>query len=166
MTTFSIEISGDRQATLRLASFPDAAYARLVSAMERIEARLEMAVLAAEPNRTGALRALTGGQVYHDNPNRVAVRVGVRAETQAEAEKAAALEYGSRGTAVSIAAHKASLDHFWARAVSPIVVQVGPYSRTPAITARRFLRGPIDMIRTEAFAEMRAALDAAATDGT
>ncbi len=161
MTSFSIEISGDREATLRFEQFPDRAYDRLVQAMQGIEQRLETAVLAAVPNRTGALRSIVAGRVFHDNPNRIAAVVGVRADTGDAAKKAAALEYGSRGTPIAVAAHEASLSHFWSRAVAARMVEVGPHSRTPHITAQRFLRGPMDAIRAEAFAELQAALDSA-----
>lgn len=161
MTTFSIEITGDREARLRLDAFPDNVYDRMVVAMQGIEQRLEAAIIAAEPSRTGALRAITGGTVYHDNPNRIAAVVGVRADNANDAKKAGALEYGSRGNSVAMAAHQAKLDHLWSRAIAPITVSVGPHSRVPNITAQRFLRGPIDAMRNQAFADLRAALDAA-----
>jgi hypothetical protein len=164
VTIFNIEISGDREARLRLEQFPDGAYARMVAAMEGIEARLEAAVLAAEPARTGALRSITGGQVYHDNPDRIAAVVGVRAQSAEDAKKAGVLEYGSRGTAISVGAHQARLGHFWSRAVSPIMVTVGQHSRVPNIVAQRFLRGPIDAIRADAIAELQAALDQSVKD--
>lgn len=164
MTAFSIQITGDRETRIRLEQFPDGVYDRLVIAMEGIEQRLEVAVLAAEPKRTGALRAITAGRVYHDNPNRVAAVVGIRADNAEDAKKAAALEYGSRGTSIDVAAHQASLAHIWSRAVSPLTVNVGPHSRVPNITAQRFLRGPMDMTRAQAFADLQGAVDGAVED--
>jgi hypothetical protein len=162
---FGLEITGERAVNLRFEQFPAFAHDRLKSALERIKGRLLAAVLADEPDKTGALRAQTGGKVY-DHGDRIAAVVGVRAKDKNEARKAASLEYGSTKVPFAVKAHKASLDHLWSRAIAPISVNVPDHQRAANVTARRFLRGPIDAIRSEAIGELRAALDQALQDAS
>ena len=162
MADFGIELVGVQRAILRFDRFPEAAHDRLLATLKSIEQRLEAAVLAAEPNVTGAMRALTGGRVY-DHGARIAAVVGVRTDNASDARKAASLEYGSH-RALVVKAHQAKLSHFWSRAVSPIMVDVAAHGRTPNIQEQRFLRNPIEAMRAEAIAEMRAALGAAVKD--
>ena len=161
--SFGIDIVGDTRAVLRFDRFPAAAHDRLLATLQSLEKRLEQAVIAAEPEKSGDLKSLTGGRVY-DHGDRIAAVVGVRVTTANQARKAAALEYGSRGTSITVSAHTAKLDHLWSRAISPISVNVPAFSRTPNITARRFLRDPIKALHDIALAEMRAALDAAVAE--
>jgi hypothetical protein len=156
---FGLEITGDRTATLRFEQFPQQAHDRLLTALQAIEARLEAAVLAQAPDKTGALRSLIGGRVY-DHDTRIAAVVGVRTTAAAQARKASALEYGSHAP-IAVRAHTAKLAHFWSRMVNPIMVDVRAHGRTPNIVAKKFLRGPIEAIRGQALAELQAALDAA-----
>ena len=109
MTDFAIELTDERRAVLRFETFPAFAHDRLLAALQNIEARLEAAVIADEPQQKGKLRSLTGGRVY-DHGNRIAAVVGVRAPDQNEARKAAALEYGSH-QALKLRAHAAKLAH-------------------------------------------------------
>nr|WP_294549967.1 hypothetical protein [uncultured Rhodopila sp.] len=153
-------MSGDRKAILRFEEFPKAAHDRLFEALTDIEQQLEAAVIASEPTKSGALRSLTGGRVY-DHANRIAAVVGVRVQTGNEARKAAALEYGSRGVAITVEAHFMTLDHIWRRAISPIAVDLPEYMRRPMITPHAFLKGPIDAVRGIAIAQMQAAIDQA-----
>ena len=163
--SFGIDIIGDKRAVLRFERFPDAAHDRLLATLQSLEKRLEQAVLAAEPEKSGELKSLTGGRVY-DHGDRIAAVVGVRVTNANQARKAAALEYGSRGTSITVSAHTAKLAHLWSRAISPISVNVPSFNRTPTITAKRFLRGPIQALHATALAEMRAALDAAVEDAS
>jgi len=159
---FGLEIKGDQRAILRFEQFPAAAHDRLLTTLRQIEQRLESAVKSAEPMRSGMLYSETGGTVY-DHGNRIAAVVGVRAKGT-EAAKAGALEWGAhRG--VTVKAHAMGLDHFWSRLVSRRIVSVPDYNRIPNIAEVRFLRGPIEAMREEFIAEMRAALDAAVKDG-
>ena len=163
MADFGMEISGDRAAVLRFDKVPAAAHDRLLAALTDIEQRLETAVLAAEPNRSGALRAITCGKVY-DHGSRIAAVVGVRAPDASTARKAATLEYGSRLAAITMRAHTARLSHIYRRAIAEITVNVPSHRRTPNVPAQRFLRGPIEAIRPGALEEMRAALAQAVAD--
>ncbi len=169
MSDFGVSLSGsERKVILRFAEFPSFAHDRLLIALTNIEQRLEAAVLAAAPQgATSTLSRLIGGRVY-DHGTRIAAVVGVRvkdaADPRAAARKAAALEYGSRGTPIRVRAHSMSLDHFWNRAVSKRSEIVKGYSRTPKIAAVRFLRDPAQALRESAIAEMRAAVASAAQD--
>ena len=163
--SFGVDIAGDTRAVLRFERFPSVAHDRLLATLQSLERRLEAAVLAEEPEKSGDLKSLTGGRVY-DHGDRIAAVVGVRTTTPAQARKAAALEYGSRGASITVSAHTAKLDHLWSRAIAPIMVNVPSFTRTPSITARRFLRGPIQALHDDAITEMRAALDAAVAEAT
>ena len=157
---FGLDLQGsDAKVILRFQQFPRDVHDRLLLAMRSIEQRLEVAVVAGEPARTGALRQLTGGRVY-DHDTRIAAVVGVRATSPNEAKKAAALEYGS-SKPLTVRAHEASLAHVYSRAIAPITVQIGAHARTPNIDPFRFLRGPPQAIRSQAIADMRAAVDQA-----
>jgi hypothetical protein len=160
---FGIAIDGDQRVTLRFEQFPDTLHERLLGTLQRLEQRLEQMVLAQEPARTGALRQLTGGRVY-EHPDRIAAVVGVRSQSANEAKKAAALEYGSHRSLV-VRAHTAKLSHLWARAINPIIVYIPSHSRVSDISPQRFLRGPIDAMRGEAVAELRAAVAEAEAEG-
>lgn len=161
MTMFGIELTNERAATLRFEKFPEFAHDRLLGALQNIEQRLKAAVLAAEPGKTGSLKAQTGGRVY-DHGNRIAAVVGVRAPNANDARKAAALEYGSRGVAITMHHRLSRISALSQRAGSdPLTME---WRRTPTITAQRFLRGPMDAIRGGALAELQAALDAAVQD--
>lgn len=158
-----VQITGQRFGLLQFEKFPDFAHDRLLACMQDIERRLEDAVHAAEPSRSGLLKLLTGGRVY-DHGDRIAAVVGVRADDPNQAKKAAALEYGSRGTPIAIAAHQMRLSHFWAMEVAARQVEVPGYSRTPTLAADNFLRGPLAAIQAGAFSEMQAAIAAAVAD--
>jgi hypothetical protein len=164
MADFGIELVNDQRVNLRFDRFPEAVHDRLLATLKSLEARLEAAVLAAEPSATGRMRSLSGGRVY-DHGNRIAAVVGVRTDNESDARKAAALEYGSH-RALQVRAHEAKLAHFWNRAVNPIMVEVRAHSRTPNIQQQRFLRDPIQAMRADAIAEMRAALDGAVGDAS
>ncbi len=162
MADFGLELSGLGRAVLRFDKFPDYAHDRLLTAMQNIEKRLEIAVIAGEPDRTGLLKSQTGGRVY-DHGTRIAAVVGVRALNRQEARKAAALEFGSHRRLL-IKAHWARLSHFWGRMVPTRAVWVETHPRTSNIDARRFMRGALDALRSDAIAEMKAAIAAAAAD--
>lgn len=162
MATLGIELVDERRATLRFEQFPQFAHDRLLLALRNIEQRLEAAVRAAEPSRTGKLQAQTGGRVY-DHGSRIAAVVGVRAPDANDAKKAAALEYGSK-QALMIRAHSMKLTHLWGRAISPITVRTLPHPRVPNLPAQRFLRGPLEAMRASALAEMQAVVTAAVKD--
>jgi hypothetical protein len=162
MVMFGVEVrsGSERAAILRFEQFPAFAHDRLLAALWRIERRLETAVRAAQPARTGQLRSLTGGRVY-DHGSRIAAVIGVRANNADDALKAAALEYGS-ARALMVRAHQAKLSHLWGRAMTPMTVQRESHLRRTNLSPHRFLRGPMAAIRADAIAEMKVAVEDAA----
>lgn len=162
MAIFGIELAEDRRVTLRFEKFPGFAHDRLLAALQRIEQRLHAAVLAETPVRTGALKAQIGSHTY-DHGARIAAVVGVRDKTARGAKKATALEYGAKKPMI-VKAHEAKLSHVYGRLISPIMVTIPAHQRTPNITARRFLRGPVQAIRSSALAELQAAMEQATRD--
>ena len=164
MPDFGLELTNDRAAVLRFEQLPRFAHDKLLATLQDLEQRLEAAIIAQEPSRTGALRAMTGGRVY-DHGTRMAAVVGVRAPDANSAQKAAALEFGSHKS-LEVRVHSAKLAHFWGRVVSPITVEVPAHSRLSNIDARQFLRGPLDAMRAEAVAEMRLAAMAAVDEAS
>ncbi len=162
MPDFGLELHGELKVALRFREFPQLAHDRLLAALQNIEQRMAAAVLADEPEKTGELRSLTGGRVY-DDETKISARVGVRTEDGNQARKAAALEYGSH-KALTVRAHTARLAHIWARAIAQIQVNIPAYTRTPDLTARRFLRGGLDAVYGDAITDLRAAIDAAVED--
>lgn len=161
--TFAIELKGVKSATLRLEKFPDGVLERLLEPMQSIERQLEAAVIAAEPQKSGELRGITGGRVY-SHENRIAAVVGVRTQDGNEAKKAVTLEYGSLGEPMDVVNHFMRVDHVYKTLISPMDVEVPTYMRVPDVKPHRFLRDPIEAIRGSALEQLRAAIDQAVAD--
>jgi hypothetical protein len=160
---FGIEIDGDRAVALRFAQFPERARAALQHRLEAISQQLLARVQGAEPARTGRLKGETV-PFASSSGDRVRGGVHVAAPDSGEHGKGAALEYGAHGSA-QVTAHARALDHvFGRRLTSPLAVMVAAYSRHVNIAERRYLRGPLDAMRGEIVAELRAALDEAAAE--
>ena len=156
---FGIEIEGDRLVALRFDQFPERARAAIGRRLSSLTERLLSRVVGVEPQRTGKLRGETGSRVF-ERDDRVVGQVRVAAPDSGEHGKAAALEYGASHTAL-VRAHTMQLSHVYDKLVEPIEVMVAAYSRHPNIAERRYLRGPLDAMRGEIIAELRAALDEA-----
>lgn len=155
-----ITVSSNRLVA-RIDGMNDRIRARLIDSMNGVQQRLEAAVRADAPQRTGALRSQVGGRVYSDNPNRVAAYVGIYSKDKNSARKAAALEYGSRGMAILVRAHTAKLTHIFHRLAGPISVTRKAHVRRPTIAEHAFLRGPFQNQRREIVAELQAAVQRA-----
>ncbi len=121
-------------------------------------------VRAEEPVHTGKLRSETGGRVY-DHGERIAAVIGVRARSIDDHAKAGALEYGAKRP-FEVRAHTATLTHLWGRAIAPITINVGAYTRTPNIDPERYLRGPTATYREEALQLLRKAVDEATAEAS
>jgi len=142
---------------LRLDELPAALKQKLKVAISQVTHELLARVKAAEPTRTGRLRAATHAYV-DERPNFVRGRVRILRTRRASSLGAAfgALEYGGPG-----------------RRSGPVRVQayrrggvgVTAYERRrPRIRARRFLRGPAAAMRPQIRAELEAALGQAIKD--
>jgi hypothetical protein len=147
-----VTVTGDRRASLKFEAFPQQAHKSLLERITGLTERLAARVRAAEPVRSGKLRAATQTRII-DRPEFIVGRV----EVTADFAKAAALEYGAHAT-TRVKEHAARLDHVYARLISPMTVIVAAHSRKPAIAEHRFLRGPLADISGEAILEMRQAL--------
>ena len=163
MSTIGLDILNDRKIGLRFEQFPEIAHAKLLERIAALTAQLEARVKAAEPVRTGRLRAQTASFVV-DRPNRIAGVVKINAGSGAAAKaaygKAAALEYGASGT-TRVAAHMMRLDHFWSKLVSPREVMVAMHSRRLDIPEHGFLRGSLASMQPEVQPALRQALQEA-----
>jgi hypothetical protein len=161
---FGIEIDSDRLVALRFEQFPERARAAIANRLGSITQRLLARVQGNEPSRTGRLRGETQSSVTTGN-DRISGRVRVDTSRGGEAEhgKAAALEYGAHGTA-HVSAHAMQLSHFYDQLIAPREVLVAAYDRRVDIAERRFLRGPLDDMRSEIIEELRQALAEAAAE--
>jgi hypothetical protein len=153
MSDFNLTIDSNiNKFVLHFDELPAALKQKLKVAISRVTHQLLARVKAAEPVRTGRLRAATHAYV-DERPNFVRGRVRISRTGRASSLGAAfgALEYGGPG-------HRRS---------GPVRVQayrrggvgVGTYERRrPRIQARRFLRGPAAAMRPQIRAELEAAL--------
>lgn len=148
----TIDSSSITKLVLHFDEMPDALKRQLKVAIFRVTQQLLRRVKAAEPMRTGRLRAATHAYV-DERENFVRGRVRILRTGRASRLGAAfgALEYGGPG-------HRRS---------GPVRVQayrrggvgVTAYERRrPRIRARRFLRGPAAAMRPQVRAELEAAL--------
>lgn len=163
MIGFTIDIPNENRLIARLDKFPISLRARLRPVIEAAVRQLLGAVIAAEPRRTGALRAAT--QMFVDEgPDWIRGRVrilgsagrGARAHNIA----AAALEYGAHGTA-RVQAHQRRLNQVFGRRQEAQSIMVDAYTRRMNITARRFLRDPAATARAAALPKIEAAIQQA-----
>jgi hypothetical protein len=160
---FTFDIS-DTGLQAHLDRMPIEVRARLLPTIESLTQRLLVSVRAAEPVKTGALRAATRSYVDSgQNFIRGSVRVGPQitgkhfAGASGHNVAAAALEYGVHAVE-HVAAHRMRLGHIFSRQSNQFVM-VNAYTRRVNISARRFLRDPFERIRPIAEAEIRRVLE-------
>jgi hypothetical protein len=148
----TIDSSSITRLTVHFDQMPDALKAQLKAAISRVTHQLLARVRAAEPVRTGRLRAATHAYV-DERANFVRGRVRILRTGRAQRIGAAfgALEYGGPGSRRSGPVR--------VRAYSRDSVSVGGYQRRrPTRRARRFLRGPAAAMRPQIKAELEAAI--------
>lgn len=165
MIPVTVEIKGERQLFAHLESLPAEVEERLTPTIASLTRQLLMRVHAAEPFRTGALRASTRS-FLDAQPGSVRGKVRVlMSPTGSRRGKglsvhnvaAAALEYGVHSR-FEVRAHRMRLSHVFKRPHAGFVI-VNAYYRRVNIKARRFLRDPFEQIRPQAEAEIRRKLD-------
>src|SRR5262245_6850660 len=148
MPAFSITENSNKVA-IQLDRLPNDVRLAIKKQIEAAVARLLPMVRAAEPHRTGRLRAATRSFV-DDRPERNYVRGRVRVIATGRASREGAtygaLEYGSTGRPFPV------------RGYSRRGYPVRGYSRVGGITARRFLRGPAAAVLPRVRAEIEQAL--------
>jgi hypothetical protein len=155
-----LAVIGDRKIQLAFDEFPKSAHVRIFERITGLTAELKARIEDAAPKgATGELEASISSKVY-DQPERIRGRVAV---TEPPFGKAAALEYGAH-KATPVKAHRMRRDHVFARRLAePLTVEVKAYTRQPNIVARRYLRGPLEAIESDAIAGIREALEDAIT---
>lgn len=163
MDSIKIDIAGDRQAGLRFDEFPDVLYEDLRKEIEELSLELLLRVEAATPSRTGLLRSEERLRLFTDK-DRITGYIDVKADGQQEHIKAGALEYGAHKKH-KVSSHTMRLDHFWEQKLdAPITVLVDAIpDRTANITEIAFLRGPLEAMRPEIAARLRAVVENAVT---
>lgn len=165
MIPVTVEVKGERQLYEHLDALPAELEARLTPTITSLTRELLMRVRAAEPFRTGALRASTRSFVdAHPGSIRGKVRV-LMSPTGSRRGKglsihnvaAAALDYGVHSR-FEVRAHRMRLNHVFKRNRSGFVI-VNAYYRRVNIKARRFLQDPFEQMRPEAEAKIQRVLD-------
>ncbi|MGH6967572.1 MAG: hypothetical protein ACREEN_00510 [Stellaceae bacterium] len=145
----------DRSVSVKFDVFPEELRSAFLERITAITAELYTRVETGEPSLTGKLRSLTR-MVIENTKNRVAGRVQVSGDYG----KAGALEYGSTRS-VQVRAHSVQRDQVFGRLVEPTAVMIQAHSRQLNITARRYLRGPLEDLRPGIVDQLQAALTVA-----
>jgi len=144
-----------------LDQLPIAVRAKLLPTIKSLTQELLESVRAAEPVKTGKLRAATrsyvdSGPDYIRGRVRIGPQIGTGNSITGHNIAAAALEYGVNASE-NVASHRMRLTHVFGRSANEFVM-VNAYTRRVSISARRFLRDPFQRLRPFAEAEIRAAL--------
>jgi hypothetical protein len=159
MIGITVQLNGERQLMAHLDRLPDEIQDQLGLVVTELTKTLLTAVRAAEPLRTGALRAATRSSV-DIGKNFIRGRVTIDpipGRGRGHNVAAAALEYGVH-SAFKVASHNMRLSHIYNRPGTGQTVLVNAYTRRVDITARRFLRDPFSAIRPFAEAQIKLAL--------
>jgi hypothetical protein len=135
MVDIALRLDGERLIQLRFQRLEAEVHDRFARLVRELTDELYQRVTAAEPVRTGRLRARTRER-FRDTPNRITGSV-TAATRRADAAKAAALEYGAHGSAAVSAYERLSGDI------------VSAYRRHVNIVAHRFLRDPLAQMQGE-----------------
>jgi hypothetical protein len=155
-----IEVGGERSVGLRFEDFPDQLHDDLRAVIEGVSNELFSRVQAVTPSSTGKLRSQERLRLF-DQQERIKGYIDIAGgKGSTDHAKAGALEYGSRGKPVKIAAHRMQLDHFWHKRLNaPITVMVDAYARTPKIAEHAFMRGPLEAMRPAILQRLNAAVE-------
>ncbi|HWP16218.1 MAG TPA: hypothetical protein VNM46_11380 [Xanthobacteraceae bacterium] len=159
MSDLNISVESNiNRLVLHLDQMPDELKRRLEVKISELTMQLLSRVKAAEPVRTGRLRAATRSFVdVRQDFVRGRVRVLSTGKAQSVGAAFGALEYGAPG--------KRRSGPVRVRGYSRSSGAVAAYQRRrPHITARRFLRGPAAAMRSRALAELEAIVGKALQD--
>jgi hypothetical protein len=156
---FTPEVRGENQLIAHMRAIPDELQDRLAPVLQRLSEELLRRVKAAEPERTGALKAATQAFTFRNaNRMRGGVRIVPEPGQGSHNIKAAALEYGAHG-AVNVKAHEQSLDHVYDTPIDPEEVLVSAYHRDANIAALRFERDSLSALYAEFLVEVELAIN-------
>ena len=163
----NIEITGDRTIGLKFDEFPDQIYEDLhreINALANEAFAREAALL---PVRSGRMASQERVRVFPDK-NRITGYVdfdGQGSGSGSDYANIGALEYGSKGTSVSVAEHTSQLDHVWNRHLAaPLAVLIKAFDRTPNIGEHDFARGTITSMQGEVTSRLNAVVAKAADE--
>jgi hypothetical protein len=147
-------IAGDAELRQAFERLPRTVRDRLYAAMDRVRRRLEEAVKAAEPRRTGALLGSTTSFI-----SRSGDRIDIGVEVEGDRGKASALEYGSHKT-ITVRKHAAA-GRLTKRMQRRALQMSEAYQRRTNIMARHFLGRPFDRMQDQVMAELEAGVSEA-----
>lgn len=156
-----LQITTDRRVALKFDVFPKQAHDELLSVITSATDRLRGLVEGAVPKNSGQLASEIVGRVV-DAANHITGSVGILGATPNDYAKAGALEYGAHGTA-HLREHGAKLGHLWGKMIAPMQVIVAAHDRRVNIQQHDFLRGPLRAMQEDVLAQMKQALDQAAS---
>ncbi|HLY04268.1 MAG TPA: hypothetical protein VKR31_00825 [Rhizomicrobium sp.] len=153
-------VTGDREIADKFDRWPSrfasVLFERITGLTDELYARIEGAV----PRRTGRL----AGEIV-EKVRETDTSITGSVSVSAEFAKAGALEYGGTGKPFRVRAHEMRLSHLWARATAvPMMVSVPEHSRVLDISARRFMRGPLESMRSEVTDQLQQAVDEAGSE--
>lgn len=152
----------ERKIAVHLDELPRRLRSALRPIITELTDRLLKGVHAAEPMRSGRLRAATKAFI-DEKDDRISGKVRVVAEGGTGSgthEAAAALEYGAHRS-VMVSEHTERLSGKLKRSEAGGLVMVEAYVRRANIMARRFMRDPATAMRPEAMAELQRAISEA-----
>jgi hypothetical protein len=157
MLDLTIDMPDERRLIARLEAFPDELQQRLAGPIERLTQMMLARAQAAEPSRTGLLRADTQSSIRRGR-NFIRGQVHVAGDGGAAHNiRAAALEYGAHGAA-RVAAHEMLLGHLWSEEMSPREVLVEEYTRQVNVSAIHFLHDAVAGMQDQLRAEVEEAI--------
>lgn len=157
MLDLTLDMPDERRLVARFSEFDAALQRRLKGPIDELTAKMWAAAEAAEPMRTGELRADTRefvdkGEGYIRGKVKVLGHGG-----RGHNVKAAALEYGAHGNA-RVAAHEMMLGHLWGVALEPRAVLIGEYMRRVHIGEVAYLRHALAEVHEMALAAVETAV--------
>jgi hypothetical protein len=161
MIGYAAKIAGDNRVALRFDRFPEMAHDGLLAKIEELTAMLDGAVLAAVPRgKTGRLAAQVKSGV-EDSSVRIRGWVSLAGASANDVRKAAALEYGSRGSPFPVRSYTRTLDQVAGRMTESFDQVVAAYRRAGGLAELDYLHGPLDAGAQSALEQLNAAVDAA-----
>jgi hypothetical protein len=147
-------LSGDTKAISIFDELPQRYYDAFKEVVSDLgEQMLEAARANAPAGKTGRLKA---GNVLSITKGNDFIKAKV---SNYEGAKAVATEYGATGRShTAVAAHTMRLDHAWARAIAPMMVDVPAFTRIQNIPEQPFMRPALASVKDEFQERMQAAM--------
>ena len=148
MIPVTMTTRGERELALRFESFPVQLHDKLLARITGLTAELESRIEAATPvGKTGKLRSEETQRIFGDVATRVAGYVGIYAPGGGSGAyaKAATIEYGTNKPRRAFEKRGSMVDGLY----SPRRRIINKLSKPVHIEAFRYLRGPLEAMRSE-----------------